>query len=153
MGSPRRIADYVVVRARRIQSAITPGDDALRGGAWGLLVGTLVVLLLKFSERYKGLGTAVLFLGVPFSLLVALVATGVLLVVVRLLAALPRFARAVLVGCLFALLTRAFSGPLLERLVPTLYVASVSILLGGAITLVRRRPIALLSWLERVLLG
>ncbi|MFS8071576.1 MAG: hypothetical protein ACMG6S_34845, partial [Byssovorax sp.] len=93
-------------------------------------MGTLVVLLLKFSERYKGLGTAVLFLGVPFSLLVALVAAAVLLVVVRLLAALPRFARAVLVGCLFALLTRAFSGPLVERLVPALYVASVSILLG-----------------------
>ena len=153
MGPSRRIADYVVVRARRIQSAITPGEDALRGGAWGLLVGTLVVLLLKFSERYKGLGTALLFLGVPFSLLVALLAAGAVLLVVRLLAALPRFARAVLAGCLFALLTRAFSGPLPERVVPTLYVASVSILLGITITLVRRRRIALLSWLERALLA
>ena len=108
--------------------------------------------MLKFSERYKGLGTALLFLGVPYSLLVAFVAALVGLVVVRLLAALPRFARAVLIGCVFALLTR-LSGPVAERLVPTLYVASVSILLGVAVAVLRRRRLAPLSRLERALVA
>jgi dienelactone hydrolase len=116
-------------------------------------VGTLVVLLLKFSERYKGLGSAVLFFGFPFSLGVAGLAAAALLVALRLLAALPRFARAVLAGCLFALLTRAFSGPLVERLVPTLYVTSVSVVLGAAISVLWRRRKAGLTWLDRVLFG
>ncbi len=111
-------------------------------------MGTFVLLLLKFSERYKGLGTALLFLGVPYSLLVALVAALVGLAVVRLLAALPRFARAVLVGCVFALLTR-ISGPATERLVPTLYVAAVSISIGVAVAVLRRRRLAPLTRLER----
>ena len=115
-------------------------------------MGTFVLLLLKFSERYKGLGTALLFLGVPYSLLVALVAALVGLAVVRLLAALPRFARAVLVGCLFALLTR-ISGPATERLVPTLYVAAVSISIGVAVAVLRRRRLAPLSRLERALVA
>ena len=63
-------------------------------------------------------------------------------VVAGLFRALPRFTRLVLGACIFALMTRAFSGELPERLVPTLYVALVSIVLGGAITISARRRFA-----------
>lgn len=149
----RRIARCLVIRGRRIQSLIAPGEDAVRGGTWGLLAGTLIVLLLKFTERYRGVGSLILFLGAPFAVLVALVLGAALCVVVHLFGALSRFARVALAACLYALMSRAFSGALPERLFPTLYVASVSILLGGAIVILRRRRFALLSWIERALLS
>ena len=145
----RRIAAYLAIRARRVQAVITPGDDVVRGGAWGLLVGTLIVLLLKFTERYRNIGSAILFFNAPFAVALAVLVGAVLLVVVHLLGALPRLARLVLVASLFVLMTRTFSGALPERLVPTLYVASVSIVLGAAIMVLRKRRFALLSRIDR----
>ena len=146
----RRIADYLVIRGRRVQAVIAPGDDVVRGGAWGLLVGTVIVLLLKFTERYRNLGSAILFLNAPFAVAISLLVGAVLLVVVHLVSALPRLARLVLVASLVVLMTRTFSGALPERLVPTLYVAAVSIVLGAAIMVLRKRRFALLSRIERV---
>jgi chlorophyllase-like protein len=147
----RRIGAALAERGRRIQAAIAPGDDVVRGGAWGLVVGTLIVLLLKFTERYRGIGSAMLFLNTPFAVLLAVLVAAVILIVVRLVTALPPLARLALVACLFVLMTRTFSGALPERLVPTLYVASVSILLGAAIMVLRRRRFAALSRITRVI--
>jgi hypothetical protein len=143
-----------VIGARRLRAALTPGEDAVRGGAVGLVVGTLIVLLLKSTERYRGIGSLILFIGVPFTVVLAVLIGAALCLVVHVFSLLPRFARLVLSACLFVLMTRAFSGgALAERVVPTLYVGTVSVVLGAAILVLRRRRFARTSWIERGTLG
>ncbi len=141
----KRLADFFRSSARRIQRATAPEDDVIRGGAWGLLFGTMFVLVLRSSERYRGIGSAILLLGVPVIVIVAAGAGVALTFGAHVFGLLPRVARVVIGGCVFALMMRIFSGALPERLVPTLYVASVSIVLGAAIAVLRRRPLARLS--------
>jgi hypothetical protein len=152
MALARRLTDALWARSARIRAAIAGSDDVLRGGAWGLLVGTLLVLVIKCVERYRGIGTLLRFLAAPFVVILALTVGVALCVVARLFSGLPRFARLVLGACVFALMTRTFSGELPERLVPTLYVATVSILLGVAATILRRRRFADLSRSARAML-
>ena len=140
-------------RVRRLPGALAPGDDVVRGGAAGLVVGTLIVVLLKFTERYRGIGSAILFLSAPLTVAIATATGAALCVIVHVFNTLPRFARLVLGTSLFVLTTRIFSGALPERLVPTLYVVTVSIVLGAAMFVLRRRRFSLLSRRERGFLG
>jgi hypothetical protein len=149
----KRTADRLVSLARRLHALVAPSDDVVRGGAVGLVVGTLIVVLLKFTERYRGLGSAILFLNGPFTVVVAAAAGAVVCLIVYLFNALPRFPRLVLGASLFLLMTRTFSGALPERLVPTLFVMTVSIVLGAAIFLLPRRRYSRLSRLSRGMVG
>jgi hypothetical protein len=149
----KRTADRLLNLARHLGALVVPGDDAVRGGAAGLVVGTLIVVLLKFTERYRGIGSAILFVSAPVTVVLATVTGAALCVIVHVFSALPRFARLSLGASLFLLTTRIFSGALPERLVPTLYVVTVSIVLGAAIFVLRRRRFSLLSRIGRGIVG
>ena len=149
----KRTADHLVSLARRLQALVAPSDDAVRGGAAGLLVGTLLIVLLKFAEPYRGLGSAILLLTGPIVVAIAAAMGAVICVIVYLFNALPRFPRLLLGASIFLLMMRISGGALPERLVPTVYVMTVSIALGAAIFVLRWRRFSLLSRLERALVG
>jgi dienelactone hydrolase len=128
-------------RARRLASwagsfadRVAPSAPAWRGAAWALLAVTTLLLGLRLAFASAGFAAVVaVLLGVPLELLVATIGAGLLVLVHRLMSALPGLYRFGLAGTLFALLTHVFTGSLTEKLVPTVYVALATSLVGGGL--------------------
>jgi hypothetical protein len=97
------------------------GPRVAGGAAWGLFAGASAVLALAASDLAGGAASVITtVLGVPLGIVVALAAGAVVLIVVRLLAALPARFPVVLSGCSCVLFFHFFAGSPLERAIPTL---------------------------------
>ncbi len=119
---------------------LLPGPGALGGATWGLFAGTLAVLALAASDLATGPASAVaVVLGVPLGIAIALTAGAVLLLAVRLLAALPLRPRVALCGAFFVLFFEFFPGSPLERAIPTLWALLPAAAAGAAIAVLSRR--------------
>lgn len=130
----RARASYDTLRAqlRAFWLAVEPGDRAWAGGAWGLALACVAIIVYRALDLRSG-KASLLALGIGLPLALALATGGGLLLILcaRLLLALRLRFRFILASSLVLLMTNVFGGSMFERVMPALYVV-VSASVAGA---------------------
>jgi predicted dienelactone hydrolase len=139
MPSPlSRLAERLSPGLARARAAVALPEVAWRGAAVGVVALTALVLAVDTAQYAVGTAAVVsVALGVPLGLLLAAALGALLVLAVRLLAALPRAYRWAFWGSLAVLVPAVFAGELDERLLPALGLVAIASIGGGAVATLR----------------
>lgn len=126
--------------ARWVSDAISPGEIGWRGAALGLSVTAVAMLALHIAFASSGLAALVaVIIAVPIEVAIVALVTAAILLALRLLGALPARYRAAVAGGFLLLSVQVFTGSLMERLVPAIYVILSASIVGGGAAIVAAR--------------
>ena len=139
-------------RLRGLWRETEPRSRAWTGASWGLALAVCWSLGIRSFDVFSGWVTALaLVVAVAYGLLRALAAGLFVLVVARLLAASPWRYRILLGGGFYLLSWEVFTGSLMERLAPTIFLVGCATIAGAALGVVTRRRTAETSGPRRLL--